>query len=277
MNEAEFARCQSALGRRIHENDGVFWEEVYPFYCKPAFNYKPFDPGVKKPASWRSLLGYSHQVRDANLGNRTVPFMVLDSEDLRSFDIMRIPIKKRPKIRKGLKACDVHFMEDLVPILDRVRQINIKQAVRQEKGAGAETPVKRYTVEADAWRAQVLKEFSVGGREWWGAFIGEELAAYMRTYQVDGVRVIEQTKVDNAYYKFYPMDALYYTIISQAAADQNCQFIVNGRPQHSSLNYYKEQFCFKSVEFPYYSTNARMVEFVKKRILRIGVQLESNA
>jgi len=263
MTEEEFVQRQIALGRRIHEHDGVFWEEVYPFYCKPAFIYKAFDPGEARPARLRSLLGWSHRVRTPERGNRTVAFMVMGNQTIRSFTIQALPTKKRNQVRRGLKSCSVRPLEAIEPFVDRIREINIAQAIRQEQGAGAETPARRYTDEADAWRAQVLQEFAEGGREWWGAFVEGVLAAYMRTYQLDGVRVIEQTKADTAYFKFYPMDALYFTVLTRAAGDETCRLVVNGRPLHLSLNHYKEQFLFKTTEFPYYSTHARLVELGK--------------
>ena len=76
--------------------------------------------------------------------------------------------------------------------------------------------------------------------------------------------MIEQTKADPLYYKYYPMDALYFTVLSRATADPECRIVFNGRPQHPSLNHYKEQFLFKTAEFPYYSSHARMVEWGKR-------------
>lgn len=268
LTEADFVKQQQALGRRIHQHDGVFWEEVYPFYCKPAFVYKAFDPGTARPARLRSLLGYSHQVLTPGLGNRTVPFMVLDRPGLDGFGLMKLPPKKRNKVRRALEHCEVKPITDLETVLERMREINLSQAVRQEQGAGAEVPPRRYTEEAEDWRAQIRQEFALEGREWWGAFVDGVLAAYLRTYQVDGIRVIQQTKAHTDYFKFHPVDALYYAVLSTAAADSNCQRIMNGDPRHGSLNHFKEQFLFKAKEYHYHSSNAWLVNTVKRLLIR---------
>jgi hypothetical protein len=267
LTEADFVNQQQALGRRIHEHDGVFWEEVYPFYCKPAFVYKAFDPGTARPARLRSLLGYSHQVLTPGLGNRTVSFMVLDHAGLDGFGLMKLPPKKRNQVRRALEHCEVKPITDLEMVLERMREINLSQAIRQEQGAGSDVPSVRYTQEADAWRLQIRREFALQGREWWGAFVDSVLVAYLRTYQVDDIRIIQQVKSDTEYFKFHPVDALYYAVLSRAAADPTCHRIMNGDPRHESLNHFKEQFLFKAVEYPYYSSNVWLVEFYKKRIL----------
>jgi len=268
LTELEFVEQQISLGRRIHQHDGVFWEEVYPRYCKPAFIYRAFDPGEARPARLRSLLGFSHRVTSPEGGNRIVKFMVLEGERLRGFSLEALGGKKRNQVRRGLRTCDVRSINDLERVLERVREINISQAERQEGRKGTETPVRRYVEESNQWRAQVRREFDFKGREWWGAFIDGVLSAYMRCYQVDGMRIIEQTKADTRYLKDYPMDALYFTVLSMAASDSSCLRVVNGRPMHASLNHYKEQFLFEGSEFPYYSTHARLVEWAKRISMR---------
>lgn len=267
LTEEDFVKQQRALGRRIHEHDGVFWEAVYPFYCKPAFVFKAFDPGAARPARWRSLLGYSHQVLSPNRGNRTVPFMVLDRAGLDGFGLMQLPPKKRNQVRRASEQCEVKSITDLESVLERMREINLSQAVRQEQGAGADAPARRYTEEAEAWRAQIRGEFALEEREWWGAFVDGVLVAYLRTYKVDGIRIIQQTKADTDYFKFHPVDALYYEVLSRAATDATCQRIVNGDPRHESLNHFKAQFLFRAVEYPYYSSNAWLVNAAKRLVL----------
>lgn len=268
LTEADFVKQQQALGRRIHQHDGVFWEEVYPFYCKPAFIYKAFDPGTARPARLRSLLGYSHQVRTPGLGNRIVPFMVLDRSGLDGFGLMKLPPKKRNQVRRALEHCKVKPITDLETVLERMREINLSQAIRQEQGAGSDVPSIRYTKEAHAWRVQIRQEFSLQGREWLGALVDGVLVAYLRTYQVDGIRIIQQVKSDTQFLKYHTVDALYFDLLSRVAADPTCQIIMNGDPRHESLNHFKEQFLFKAVKYPYYSSTAWLVElykgFVKK-------------
>ncbi|NCD22581.1 MAG: hypothetical protein EOL90_06550 [Spartobacteria bacterium] len=263
LTEAQYVEQQRSLGRRIHEHDGAWWETVYPGYCKPAFIYKVLPRGVR-PAWRHRWFGYGHLVAQPEQGNRTLPMMSLDRARLEGFGLPKLPSKKRNNVRRALEKCAVAPLTDIEKHLERIRLINVSQALRHEENVGAQIPARRYMEEADSWRAQIRSSFALAGREWWGAFVEGELAAYLRTYQVDGVRVIQHAKVDADYYKFYPMDALYFTVLAAAAADSDCRLILNGRPMHPSLNHFKEQFLFAAVAFPYYSTHAGLMELGKR-------------
>ena len=266
LTEEQYVQQQIAVGRRIHLHDGVWWEQVCPFYCKPAWVYKAVEPGSARPSRARSLLGFSHQTVNDGKANRLLPLMVLDRSGLDGFDLGKLSANLRSKVRRGLRRCEVRPLTVIDSLLERMREINILQAERQEAHFGAETPVHRYTKEADAWRAQIRREFTLEGREWWGAFVEGQLAAYLRTLQVEDTRVIQQTKADPAFYRYYPMDALYFTVLSQAAADPGCRRIINGRPQHESLNHYKEQFFFSAVGIPWFSSSAWFVGAARRAL-----------
>ena len=268
LSALEFAEQQRFLGHKIHEHDGIFWEEVYPFYCKPAFIYTPLDHKKVRPSRYHSLLGYDHQVISSVQGNRLRAFMVMDRNLLDQYSLQKLSSKKRNQVRRGLERCVVEQITDIGLYLDRMLEINLSQAVRQEKGAGAETPSSRYTEAEDEWRRQMQQEFSLKGREWWGAFADGVLIAYLRTYLVDGIRLIEQTKADTVFLKSYPMDALYFTVLSEASSDPLCDSVVNGPPMHPSLNHFKEEFLFKAVEYPYYFTNPWLQEATRELILK---------
>ena len=265
LTAAQFAEQQRQLGCRIHEHGGVFWEEIHPFYCKPAFPYQCFARGTARPVRRRSMLGFSHPVPCAEQGNRRLPLMVLEREQLDGYGLSKLPSKKRNQVRRALEQCVVLPILDLESQLECIREINIAQATRQERGAGAEVPASRYIQEADAWRTQIRNEFRVGtGREWWGAFVDGHLAAYVRTHQVDGIRVIQQAKANTLYFKANPMDALYFTVLSKAAEDADCRRIINGSPLHESVNHFKRQFLFQSAEYPIYSSNVWLLEMAKR-------------
>ena len=266
LTEAQYVEQQRALGRRLHEHDGVWWDEVYPRYCKPAFIYKVVPRGSARPARWRSWLGYGHLVARPEEANRTLPMMALDRSGLDGFGLPKLPSKKRNNVRRALEKCAVAPLTDLESHLERLRQINVSQALRHEEGGGAQVPASRYVAEADSWRAQTRALFALAGREWWGAFVDGVLAAYLRTFQVDGIRIIQQAKADTDYLKACPMDALYFPVLSRAAADPACRILFNGRPQHPSLNHYKEQFLFRADEFPYYSSHAVLVALGKRAL-----------
>lgn len=265
LTEQEYVEQLRQSGHRIHEHDGVYWEQTYPFFCRPALFFRAFDPGTARPAAFKSLLGYSHEIEDANKATHFRTFLVLTRDVLNDYSIPNLLPKKRSQVRQALRNCEVKLITKLdEDLLERIRQINIAQAIRQEKGFGAETPVDRYVKELEQWKKQIRNEFRLAGREWWGAYVDGVLVAYIKTYQIDSTRIIEQTKTDSQYAQQKPMDALYYTVIETAAKELSCTRILNGTPLHPSLTLYKEQFLFKEVTYPYFSSNYKLTQTIKK-------------
>lgn len=267
LTEALFIEQLRQLGRKIHEYDGVFWEQTYPFYCRPAFVYRAFERGKFKPHPYKCLFGYSHLTESEQGISSYRSFMEIDRYTLDIYSIDLLKPRRRTQVRKALRDVDIKLIDRLdSELLERVRQINVAQALRQEKGNGSETPATRYIKEKNEWEKQIIQEFNLEFREWWGAFHHEKLIAYIKTYQVDGIRIIEHTKADTESLSLRPMDALYFKVIELAKNDKLCNRLVNGTPIHSSLNRYKEDFLFKEVKYPYYNSNQKIVNLVKKLI-----------
>jgi len=264
----EFVEQQRALGRRIHAHDGVFWEEAAPGYSRPAFVYLPFERGSARPALRHRWLGYSHQVPDAAQSNRTLPVMALERPALDGFGLASLPQKKRNRVRRALKHCEIRRIEELDPWLEQMRAINISQSERQALKAGAPVSVRRYVDEADDWRAQIRREFALAEREWWGAFVEGELLAYLRSYQVESVRIIQQTKAHTGAFAHNAVDGLNYAVLEHAAADPVCRRIIRGEALHASLNQYKEQFLFQVVELPYYTSRLWLQNLARRWLKR---------
>ena len=252
LSEAEFAREQEKLGLRIHQNGGVWWEQVNRMYCKPAFEFQVLRPGTARPHLRHALLGYSHQVPEASLGNRTVRFMILEGDDLRGFDIPRLSVKKRNQVRKGLDQCEVRPLDEIESHLEQMRLINMSQAARQDR---VDVPPEYYEQKAEAWRRQIRLYFSHAGYRWSGAFRDGTLIAYLSTLSVAGVTFVQVVKSHTDHLISCPVDALYYKALLGASRDPGCQMVVNGGPANRGLDHFKEQFLFRPRPFSYYTAN----------------------
>ncbi|MDD4340695.1 MAG: hypothetical protein PHO14_00515 [Kiritimatiellae bacterium] len=264
LTVAQFAEQKKQLGHRIYEHAGWYWEETYPFYCKSAYVFKPIDRGAAQPPWLRSRLGYDHQVHRPEDGNQWRATMVMEREALDDYSLQELPSKKRNQVRRGLDHCAVRPIADINQSVERMREISVAQVRRQEQGAGAPYPAANLVRGAEEWRQRVRREFALPGRDWWGAFVGDELAAYARTYWVEGDLIFQQTKIDLAFSKSCPMDALYFTILTDASQTPECQRVINGRPMHESLNHFKSEYLFRAVHYPYYYSHARFTEAAKK-------------
>lgn len=249
MTEEEYALQLRELGREVHINDGVWWEKHHFGYCKPAYEFRSFRPGEAKPKFKRSFIGYSHPVPVPSDRVRTLRWMILDGEALGLFSLSSISGKKRNQVRKGLKNCEVRRLDDVERHLEEMRQINISQAERQMGIGDFGLPVRYYIDEAELWRRDTRRWFSLENREWWGAFVDGMLGAYMVTYQVESVRFIGVMKSHTQYLRNCVTDAIYFTVLELAGKDESCKMVVNGGPMRPVWIISKNSFCFPVVKF----------------------------
>ncbi len=278
MTLDEYVQFQQKLGKRIHSSDGVWWERVHPFYCRPAYQFQTFRPKTAKPRFSRSALGYSHQVPTPEDGNRTMEWMILEGDDLAHFSLDRLKSEKRTRIRKGLKHCDIQLILDIEPHLENARQINITQASRlMAKGNFPGLPATAYTERAKLWRDEFRRVFRESGCDWWGAFAEEQLVAYMLTQQVVGDLWVHTVKSHTAFMGLCPSDALHYTVLESASRGGTCQRVIHGGRGAESLVRFKELYGFRVKAVPYFTARKGLWEMGRAtsqvlRSLRTGVR-----
>ena len=253
LTEAQYVEQQRSLGRRIHEHDGVWWDAPYPFYSKPTFEFRAFAPGEAKPRWSRSFMGYSHQVPEPAMGNRFAEFMILEGAALRAFSMAGLRSEKRNQVRKGLKRCDVLPIPDMRKHVEEARAINIAQAERHRAHGNLGSPASHYRDRTSAWESEFMRQASLPGWERWGAFVQGQLVAYMNAVQIESVLLILYMKTHTDFMALCPTDAIYFTVLDQAARNAACRRIVNGGVDREGLNRYKEQFLFKRVPVPYFT------------------------
>ena len=267
ISQQDFVLEERKIGRKLHYHNGVWWLQVASLYCKPLFEFDHFAPRTAKPNIWRSLWGYSHQVPDKSMANRTVKWMLLDGEDLQNYSIDMLPSSKRRTIRNGLKKCHFQLINPSVRILEEMRRINISQAQRFKEGGdvGGYLPSSYYEKHAPEWSHNINSILNHKGHNFWGAFLDGTLVAYADIIKMKDTWMVGAVKSHSNYLSARPVDGLYYTILHAASKDPSCKRVVNGGPDgvRNSLNKFKELFLFKAVEIAYFSKSIINVERAK--------------
>lgn len=285
ISETTFAQEERRLGKQVHCHDGVWWVRTAPFYYKPVCEFRPFAPGRARPHPLKALLGYSHQVPDAVQGTRCGRWNVIQGEDLRGFSLERLRGKRRNLVRAGLRDCRVEFVDPVDPLLEEVRAINISQAKKfeQAEAYGTFLPSEYYEIHADRWREDMRRIFGHAGHRFVGAFVGDRLAAYVDLIQVEDVWMFGAVKSLQDDLPHRPIDALYFTILHQAAQSTECNRVVNGggEDERESLVHFKGEFFLKPTVIPYYTRTRlpldklrRLRDFAKPRRPGYGAKRE---
>lgn len=256
LTEQEYVEKNPHFFRRLHVHDGIWWDQIYPGYARPAFKFQAVAPMSARPSRLKSFLGYGHCVPDIRMANHTLDYMVLEGDLLRGFGLDRLDSKKRNQVRKGLKCCEVKELDQLEPYLEDAREICISHSIRGLSSRESYHVSTNFFVDqVDTWYAQMRRDFMNNGRRWFGAWYEDRLIAYLVTLQVGHNLIIEKHKLHTDYLKFCPSDALYFRVLEQAAKDESCQRIFNSTPQRAGLDRFKEQFLFKATPIPFYLSN----------------------
>ncbi len=256
LSEQEYVEQNPQLFRRLHFHDGVWWDQIYPGFARPAFKFRALVPRTVRPARSQSWLGYSHFVSETGQGNGAVRYMVLAGDDLRDFGMARLDSKKRNQVRKGLKCCEVRDMSDLESCLEDAREVCVSHAQRGASSRKAfHASPDFFRNQADTWRMQMRRDFAGGGRSWYGAWHEGRLIAYLVTLQVEDTVLVEKMKLHTDFLAFCPSDALYFHVLSRIAQDSACLRVINSSPQRPGLDRFKEQFLFKATPLPQYVSN----------------------
>lgn len=251
MEEAQAATALNTIGRRVHSHDGVWWEQVSRGFCKPVDRTREISPGKARPRLSESLLGFSHVVPSPDQANYDWNVMHMGQPGIEGFSLASIsPKRKQQKIKQALRTLTIQLIDRIDPWLGDMLAANVATAGRTGHGK----PAEYYTQNRDAWEKFMRTEFSLAGREWWGAFHEGRLIAYYYIYVIGRVLHVSAAKSNTEFLHLAPNDALVYTIVSHHSAQRDCDQIIYGdwSPETESLNDFKRRFGFEVRRLPVY-------------------------
>jgi len=243
MDETQAATALKAAGEPVHFHDGVWWQQVSPGFCKPVDLLRQIVPGAARPTPAKRWLGYSHVVSDASQANHGWDVMCLEGEGVSRFDLSRVsPKRKQQKIKQAIKTLDIKLMKEIKPLLSVMNDINVVVARRTGHGY----PPSYYVSRRAEWERFMLREFSLPGREWWGAFFEGRLVAYYYVHVIGRTLHINAAKSHTDFLHLGPNDALVFSLLEQHAKTGDCDRVIYGdwSPDVPSLNEFKERYGF---------------------------------
>lgn len=129
------------------------------------------------------------------------------------YTLETIKPKARNQVRQGLKNC-------------QVKQLSLGELELQGQKAHSDS-MRRFSIDSgkvrfgDAMKASRLYEA-------WGAYVQDELAAYIVTYQVEDWVFVQIHRSANEFLKYRPNNALIFTVFQQLLARDNVSTVSYG-------------------------------------------------
>jgi len=246
MKSEVFVEQEIKAGCRAHYNQGVWWQEHVPGFCKPLLPLHSIKLGSAAPLYSRSLIGYEHLTSVNEFADKRITYFVIREPALRSFCFERLIYEKRKAVAKAKRSnLVVARLTDLAPLWNDMREIAISMAERTGYGK----PADYYRNHFPAWRQSISREFFKPQREWWGVFKGNRLGAYMYTYLIDDTMHLVNTKVHSEFMSDRASDYLYFTVLEYCGNLPECKLVNTGHSSGPSVDRFKESLGFERIEF----------------------------
>jgi hypothetical protein len=162
--------------------------------------------------------------------------------DPSNYGLHRLSGKARNQTRRGLERCEVHPV-DPKTLRTRGLDINVDTFERQGRAVTAS--------KMDYWRRYFYEVTDAEGSEVWGAYIGNELAAFLIAFRMRDCAHIFIMRSARNFLTAYPNNALLFRYITILAADSTIRDVSIGleqiQPDLESLNRFKYGMGFREV------------------------------
>jgi hypothetical protein len=199
-----FATFLSAIGHRVVTTSSGEWFNAGPrFFLSLPFHRVITPDAAELRQVMRDGRGLGARFVAPLNGPGRLSYQIVCDE--RSYDVERLSPNTRSKVRRGLRRCRVERVECGRVARDG-RQAHLDTMQRQDRapsdGAAARQHWERY------WAAAA----QTPGMEAWGAFVDDQLAAYLLTVQLEDRCEFLLARSCNVYLGQYPNNALIYTV-----------------------------------------------------------------
>jgi len=262
----QFLEQERNILNGVHCHDGVWWRRTSFGCCQPLYPLQEIVPWQSKPMWRESYLRYKHIVPSGIASNQVMTFMMISEEDLKSFCFEKLPREKRKAIKRARKSgVVVKQLTTLDGNWNALQKIFVSTAMRTQYGL----PPEYYTKQENLWRRTLSREFELGNREWFGAFINGKLVGYLYACIVDNFAWLLVTKFDFEFNQARPSDALHYHVIEFYRGHPDCRAVCAGETNAltPTIDRFKRQWGFKPKEYSAYQTVNRPARLVISGLL----------
>lgn len=254
MNLQEYLRQETGLREGIHLHDGIWWRKTSPGCCQPLYPLQEIAPGRARPNPARSFIRYSHVVpgADAAQARRTRSRLVIQGDQLKNYSLPGIADRKRRQainkaVRTGIR---IDLIRDPEKHRGDLLEIYASNAARNRHGL----PAEWYREHEDEWWRNLAQEFALAHREWFGAFQGDRLVAFLYVSLVEDTAMMRVAKANQAFLVSDPNDLLWFEMIRFYQAIPACRRIDAGWAIHvpETIDWRKRSLGFEVAELPLY-------------------------
>lgn len=110
MSMDELAAYEADNGSRLYRDNGLWWQEVRPYFWRPLFPFRRVEADAVRIPLHRRLIGCQHLVGDERLANSRMNFIMIDEPG--NYSPGYLPAKLRRLIRDAERHSEVRAVTD---------------------------------------------------------------------------------------------------------------------------------------------------------------------
>jgi len=238
MQASELAQFFRAIGNRIIQTESCYWYNPKPFLFKSLPIHRLVEPSPAEIAQVM-IKGPAFAIRYPRTPDKAGPRGGMYVCSNRDYDFPALSQNVRSRIRRGLARC-------------RIQQIDFEYLAQHGHALTAETTLRQMGTAPSATEAEWKLFCENASRskdfEAWGAFVEDRLATFIVAMLVEDCYYIHLQKSASDLLKYYPNNALLFTVMKATLARPEVGYISHGPKALAvgkGLDYYKTSMGFE--------------------------------
>jgi hypothetical protein len=219
MSYTEYAEFCRFIGYHAEETPHGIWIGPSHGFFNRVPLYETTTPGedeLRFLFRQRSTLGVHYAAAPGSRGKESHNYFVRDQ----NYDLKTLNSKGRWSVRKGLRNCQVRPM-----CFDELHRLGMPLNLDTLARQGRDDPLFS---DADCWARLCQAGAKVDGAHVWGAFCGEQLAAYVVFIRLGSVVNLLYHNSRASLMEFHPSSALFFTVTQTMMQTPGVKAVYNG-------------------------------------------------
>jgi hypothetical protein len=221
MNYTEYAKYCRLLGYRVEETPHGIWIGISHGFFNRVPLYETTPPTEEELHTLfrrYPILGVHYAAEAGSQGKASHNFFVRD----RDYDLKDLHPKSRKGVRRGLENCQVRPMS-----FDELHRLGMPLNLDTLARQGRDDPIFS---DPNRWARFCQAGEQVEGAQAWGAFVADELAAYVVLLRMGEVVDIRYQMSRTDLMKLYPNPALNFIVTQTMICTPGVEAVYSGSP-----------------------------------------------
>lgn len=219
MDYTEYAKYCRKIGYRVEETPHGIWIGIRNGFFNRVPAYETSPPSKKELNTLfrrYPVLGVNYSLEPGGAGQAGYVYFVRDQD----YDLRSLGSKGRWSVRKGLENCQVRPLsfEELHHL---GMSLNLDTLARQRR----DDPIFS---KPDQWSRFCQAGDQAEGAQVWGAFVGDELGAYVVIFRLGGVVNMMYQMSRSSLMALHPTSALYFTLVQTMMRTPGIEAVYSG-------------------------------------------------